>query len=917
MENNAENMELLENYILTFCNTKYKDSAPTEKEFNDAADAQRKYLSLMNASVTDKEFEQVKSRAREYVVVIPDRGICLPNPNSNHKPWLASRKADIDFFFWNRYKKYLEIEKHWNPRVTANLGRVSDDILDMCGDPKSDGFHIRGLVLGDVQSGKTANYTAIANKAADTGYEIIIVLAGIPELLRQQTQNRLDEELCGRKSNAYLDPKADSQTKFKPVGVAKFGQNKNFAMFTSEATDFNVQVLKSNNLALSNVNCPILLVVKKNKTILGNLFRWLKGNNILNANGQIEKALLLIDDEADNASINTHNEDTDPTAINKAIRELNQLFSKSTYLAVTATPFANIFIDPSQPDDLFPSDFIYALDPPTNYIGAERIFGDDEDADCSDWLVRINTDEFTSIIPDKHKKELELDTLPRDVYDAANYFLLANAIRDIRGDLRTHRSMMIHISRFIHVQTEIAEIINEWLEQVKSDVQNYSQLSSDEAERIPSIHNLHVIWNRFDLERKSGMNWQRVLKDWLYRAIAPIEVRAVNSSGGSSTLDYDQHKDDGLRVIAVGGNTLSRGLTLEGLMVTYFYRNTNMYDTLMQMGRWFGYRPNYSDLVKIWMTQDAIDWYSQINEATQDLRSQIFRMKKARQSPKDFGLRVRQDPGSLIVTARNKMRTATSINAPINVSGHLLETPRLYASNEKLESNKREVEKFIDRLSSEGTRVPADNSRTDGNYFWENVSGEAVSELLDNFETHPWHLSYNGKALAAYVASQKWDNGWDVVLINHGTGKAYPEGIKCGSEVLQISSTESRAISNIKGVLSVSGNKLRVGSGGCARIGLTEEQIAEVKKQYREAQPEGKKKKSIPDSAYLIEGRNPILMIHIIHAEYEKKDSGFPEFLFGLGVGFPQDEKGNKTATYMVNLVELSNWIDPDSGEDA
>ena len=212
--------------------------------------------------------------------------------------------------------------KHWNPRVTSSLGKISDEILDLCGDPAEDHFAIKGLVLGDVQSGKTANYTAICNKAADTGYRIIIILAGLQENLRKQTQERLDAEFSGRKSEYYLDPKAEQGIKNQPVGVGRYGTSKKIASFTSVTKDFDSGVLRSNDLGIENVNCPVILVVKKNKRILNNLIKWLSDNNTHNAAGQIELPLLLIDDEADNASVNTKDPDSQPAAINDCIRRL-------------------------------------------------------------------------------------------------------------------------------------------------------------------------------------------------------------------------------------------------------------------------------------------------------------------------------------------------------------------------------------------------------------------------------------------------------------------------------------------------------------------------------------------------------------------------------------------------------------------
>ena len=903
--------DALENIISAYINSIYQDVPPTEEQFNKAAELMRKSNSYL--VVSDSEFETIKSHLKSTTVMILDNGIMLSDPDNGHKPWVAARRSEIDPFYWERYKKYLETMKHWNPRVTAKLGQVSDEILDQCGNPAEKSFHIRGLVLGDVQSGKTANYTAIANKAADAGYQLIIVLAGIPEVLRQQTQKRLDSEFCGRQSNTYLDPKTSAVIKNKPVGVGKFGIKKKVASFTSQANDFDSGVLKSNDLGLDTVNCPVLLVVKKNKTILNNLASWLKYNNLINGQGQIDLPMMLIDDEADNASVNTNklNSETNPTAINAAVRDILSLFTKTTYLAVTATPFANIFIDPDNNKDLFPSDFIYSLSAPSEYIGAERIFGDD--GDKSGMLEQIDVEKFQDIFPDKHKKDLPVDELPYDLYDAAYYFLLVNAIRYIRGDQKEHSSMMIHVSRFINVQNQIADILNEWISQVKSDVHNYARVSSAKREKIYNIHRLHEIWDKYNLEIVAKAEWEEILENYLYEAIAPIDVKAVNGKASAASLDYDLHKEDGLKIIAVGGNTLSRGLTLEGLSVSYFYRTTNMYDTLMQMGRWFGYRPNYEDLVKIWLSQDEIDWYGQIQRATDDLRQQISDMKAAHQKPATFGLRVRQDPGSLIVTARNKMRTATIIKVPITVSGHLIETPRLIASNEDLDANEMVIRNFINRLATDGIRVPVTDDRTRGNYFWEGVSKDLIADLLMNFKTHLWHLNYNGKGLADFVAKNTWKDGWDVVLLNSGEGEPYFKAFQCGNDELVLEHTEKRKVSVKNNSLNVMETKLRVGTGGCAQIGLPVAVANDIRKRHKT-----ESNKSVSDKDYLIQDRSPILMIHVLQADYvvPKDKLKYPPFLFAIGVGFPTDSTGNLTATYQVNLVDLSNWMDVDSEDE-
>lgn len=898
------NIAMLENVISAAVSTQYKEVPPTEEEFLTLAQTMRTSMSMF--SVTDVEYADILVRLRAAIVIQMDVGVFINDRNAPHKSWLPSRRANLDFFFWNRYKKYLEEIKHWNPRVTATLDKVSDEIVDLLGDPKSnEPFQRRGLVLGDVQSGKTANYTAISNKAADTGYRIIIVLAGMMENLRQQTQSRLDAEFSGRKSEYYLDPKAEQEIKNLPVGVGRYGVQKRIAAFTSVSKDFDINVLKSNDLNLQSVSDPVVLVVKKNKRILNNLIKWLSKSRD-DATGKIMLPMLLIDDEADNASVNTKNEDDNPAAI-------NAWFYQASYVGITATPFANIFINPETADemigdDLFPRDFIYSLAPPTNYIGADKIFG--ETTAFSDVLIPLRREEMDLFFPFTHKKDLEVDALPPSMYEAMAYFLLFNAIRDLRGDYTEHRSMMIHVSHFTDVQNRIAEAVNEWLVQAKSDVQNYAALSDEEREKISTLRYLHKVWIKHRLDEISGTNWDDICRNYLNRAIAPIAVRAVNQKTGATSLDYFNHKDDGLRVIAVGGNSLSRGLTLEGLAVSYFYRKSQMYDTLLQMGRWFGYRPNYDDLFRIWMAEEAIDWYGYITRAANELKDEIAKMKLANQTPLEFGLKVRQDPNSLIATARNKMRSATQVSRPVTVSGKLLETPRLKANPEILKSNEVAFKEFVEHLADAGTRDFSEKP-----YYWRGVPKELIVQLLLSFETHPWHLAFQGRALAEYVDEKMDDETWDVALITDGEGSEYAPGLKCGKETLPIKATERRTVIADDKMIRISGTKVKVGSGGCTKVGLTEEQIELAKKRFREQNGD----KHMSDSAYLIRERSPLLMLHVVETKLDEKEStnkDVPAYLFALGVGFPDTGTGIRTANYMVNMVELKNWMDPDEEDD-
>ncbi|PGC94864.1 Z1 domain-containing protein [Bacillus toyonensis] len=901
----SQNVQLLENFIRAAINTKYPIDPPNEDEFMNEANNVR-----LMVSVTDEEFEQVIKKLKAALMITMDVGVFISDQNSDHQSWLPSRRADIEFYYWNRYKRFLEESKGWNTRVTSNLDTVSSEIVDLLGDPKSETYwQRRGLVLGDVQSGKTANYTAICNKAADTGYKVIIVLAGMMENLRMQTQERLDKEFAGRLSKDLFKLKKNKEVRNVFDGVGRIDKTKRISAFTSVLFDFNSTILNSNDLTLKNIKEPALFVVKKNKSVLKNLESWLTANNA-DSNGKIDLPLLLIDDEADNASVNTKKEDQDPTAINAAIRSILNRFYRASYVGITATPFANIFINPETAsemvgDDLFPRDFIYVLSPPSNYIGADGIFGDFPKYDKC--LVQIDEEEITNFFPFKHKKDLEVDVLPSSLYEALGYFLLVNAIRDLRGDLTDHRSMLINVSRFTDVQVKIKELVIIWLSQVQSDVRNYSSLSEKRAMEINSIRFLKQLWDKYELEDKAGVPWLVMQQQYLHKAIAPIEARAVNQKTGAASLDYYTHREKGFRVIAIGGISLSRGLTLEGLAVSYFYRNSQMYDTLLQMGRWFGYRPNYDDLFKVWMAEDAIDWYGFITEAANELKNEISKMNKLNLTPKDFGLKVRQDPNSLIVTARNKMRTATPVSRPIQVTGKLLETPRLKSRKEVLDANERSFKLFVASLDSVGRRREIKES----GLMWEGINKDLIVELLRSFDTHPWHLAFQSMALAEYIENNSTLNEWDVYLPG-GSGTSY--NLEGANGIIPIN-RQKRKITESDGMIKISGTKVRVGSGGISKIGLTRKQIESIEKAFRLANPT---KRSVPDSAYLIKDRKPLLMLHVIETKTEddtNSNQRIPETLFALGIGLPGDGEV-RTVDYVVNQVELRNWMDIDEEDE-
>ena len=353
------------------------DRVPTEIEIFELASALRK-IEMYN--ISDQEFDIVIKKL--HVALALDMGVGSYVVNE-HDPWLQARKAQINPFYWSRYRTDL-IKQGWGAKVVNSLDKVTDEILDLMGNPiGKSGWPRRGLVMGDVQSGKTSNYTGLICKAADAGYKLVILLTGTLESLRRQTQERLDSGFVGLDSSGVVYSNSRNR-KRKEIGVGLINATRSAGVFTSTVADFKAITVNQLGFKLRDYNEPVLLVVKKNKKIIENLTEWLKDFNA-EPSGKIDLPLLLVDDEADNASINTSPKKA--TAINSGIRTLLNIFPKSSYVGFTATPFANVFINPEttndmEGDDLFPRDFIYALDAPTNYLGAAAIFGDDAKIDC-------------------------------------------------------------------------------------------------------------------------------------------------------------------------------------------------------------------------------------------------------------------------------------------------------------------------------------------------------------------------------------------------------------------------------------------------------------------------------------------------------------------------------------------------------
>ena len=868
-----------------------QDKAPQEQQIYDLANRLRNVF-----PVTDDEFAEIVRRLHAKLAIVMDTGIALVG--EDHAPWLSARKPTIDPYFAERFSKYLH-KRGLPPRVLSTMDRVTDEILDLLGDPERPGvWERRGLVVGDVQSGKTATYTSLCCKAGDAGYRLIILLTGTLESLRRQTQERLDEGFVGLDSSGELS----QIRKSRAVGVGLIDARKSAGVFTSRDRDFSRALLNALGFRLDAFNVPVLVVIKKNKRILENLEKWLTDFNA-NQHGKIDTPVLVIDDEADSASVNTNPAFVDPTAINKRIRALLKLFTRSSYLGFTATPFANIFIDPETEhemlgDDLFPKDFIYTLDSPSNYMGPCALFGDEPSFD----MLRPIEDAYL-VFPPKHKATLTIDHLPASLSYAVDSFLIACAIRDLRNEGATHRSMMVNVSRFTAVQDQVATLIHAELSQTQQAIRNYSQLPVGEAIKNPAIRRLQDVWQ--SEYGATEFEWGDVQRSLLAAAL-PVVVKAVNQRTGAASLDYAIHRESGLRVIAVGGNSLSRGLTLEGLSTSYFFRNSQMYDTLLQMGRWFGYRDGFNDLCRLWLTDEASQWYAHITLASEELRQEVKRMRQQGGTPTDFGLKVRAHPDSLIVTAQNKMRQARTIERVFSLSEQYLETPRLKGNQATVTSNLNAFARFVAAVRRRGLEF---HESPWGNSFCPGVPKELVASLLRDFDVHPLNVDFQTRDLATYLETtpEPLLAKWDVVI---------PNGSEPSKSVAGVDVRPARR--NVvcrEGVILVSGNKARVASRGVEREGLTLEQARQVEEEFRKVYGT----KSISDRFYRAVRRLPLLVIHVV-APYVKDDpldiGG--STLIALGLSFPEfdDTDIARRAIYRVNLIEWNAMLETEIDDD-
>lgn len=866
-------------------------------------DTVQQFRPVVAPDATDAETEALLRRLTERLSIDVEQGVAITS--REYQPWLVDKKRHMNWAHWLNFKQWM-LNEGRPPRVVDKMDELTDEILDFAGDPTAEGsWKRRGLVIGEVQSGKTATYLGLFNKAVDAGYRLIIVLAGNTESLRQQTQERIDEGLIGRDSSLSVS-RPGVRPQIRHIGVGALDQTlANANGMTTVIHDFRMKSLTATNITVSpDSSVPYIFVVKKNKSVLAALTEWLARQG--KAGAKLTIPLLLLDDESDYASVNTR-EDNNPTTINAGIRAILDLFSRSSYVAFTATPFANIFINHEVENDLFPRDYIYALESPSNYVGSSATFGTLDDP--SDDLL-LELDDAEPFTPLGHKSGWKIGDTPDSLLEAIRAFFVANAIRDIRGQ-KTARSMLVNVSRFKKVQAQVFDVVEDAVSTLRTEIELHA-VQYGAGHPNAALDEVRATFR----EHYSGVpeSWGEVLGA-LAAAAADIRVQLFNSDKDQALGDEDEHWDRPQRLIAVGGDVLSRGLTLEGLTISYFYRRVVASDTLMQMARWFGYRDGYGDLCRVWIDGSSAADYRKAAESVDELRQNLRLMLRQKLTPADFGIAVRKHPGALLITAKNKMKAAETRTKTISLIGRRIETTKLSATLSVIDANRAAFDKFGSAISGSDATFQETGR---GYPSWVGVPKRIVADFLKSYQALASDAVFSVSALsdfARYTSTPEFQ-AWDIVVVNGDRdGNPVPFG---GSEFWP----PMRALD--KGAddeLRVSGKSSRLAGPDDIRALIPKDSASEAVAKYKEDHAD----KAAPETVYYPYLNRPALLLYAIRQNARKPVVGLPSDKLVIAVklaipgrtGDPQDERGD--VVYVINSVAQQKWfieIDDNSSEE-
>lgn len=627
---------------------------------------------------------------------------------------------------WMLLNKVLKNKKTrpWNKDMIQSLDVSSSAVMSRLAPPKSNvPFKVKGMVIGYVQSGKTANFSAVISKAIDEGYKLVIVLAGMHNILRKQTQARLNEEL------------------FKPNETA-------CSTLTIDEVkgDFQKRQNIKANSVLGKKEGWALGVIKKNGTTLRNFISWIdEANDSVIQNCPV----LIIDDESDQASVNTNEPDEDPTTINGLIRDLMDRFPVCSYVGYTATPFANVLISAEQDSDLYPRDFIISLEKPIGYVGTEELFGRDAlgSAPAKEGypvIREIPPEEAAGFISTKKKnRPTGEEELPDSLVHSIDAFIVSCSMRLSRDQWQQHMTMLVHTSHIIGDHQKLKQQIEEHLDFLKTDRE---QNSENLKERLLKLY-------EDDFKPMSSKYKDAKVADFedvwdnSEKFISKLEIIMENSKS-EERLTYD--RPDPLWGIVIGGNVLSRGLTLEGLTVSYFHRTSKGYDTLLQMGRWFGYRPNYVDLTRIYVSNDLQTKFYHLATVEQEIRDELRSMAANNEKPIDVGLKIRTHP-AMTVTSNLKMRNARVTH--LTYSGSKIQALWANLKDESILShNNKAVFDFLGLVQKyHGSYKPESFDDFSSCLLYMNVSTELILQFLYKYKFSKANSNFDPKNIEQYI----------------------------------------------------------------------------------------------------------------------------------------------------------------------
>lgn len=765
---------------------------------------------------------------------------------------------------------------------TSTIHQESGKVVGLLADPATKKLTHKGLVVGYVQSGKTANFSAVITKAVDEGYRFVIVLAGMYNNLRRQTQERLNSDVV-----------APIRSAGKPVYALTSIEGD-----ISSDADYLLNALRTNSSV-------VFAVVKKNYSRLGNLLKQLEAAN---REGLLEDVpMLIIDDESDQATPNTAKEDEAYSGINRLLRQIWDQVQQGSYVAYTATPFANVLMDPNDEEryteyvesdnpenpegetierypGLYPSDFIYALERPDGYIGASRIFGtplwatEDEDGALNDGVdldaVRdIPTGEADDLCPPARKdtrdgKKKYEPKMVDSLEAAVQWFMIATALRRRRAKKKQHSSMLIHLSHIVDTHFETVKVIEDYLDELKRGYDN------------PEINKLMQGLYEREVARMQAVRPEEVYPEWdsLKIAVGQVirETKCIVDNGSSEErLEYKENEP--ATYIVIGGNTLARGLTLEGLICSYYLRASKTYDALLQMGRWFGFRPGYDDLIRLWTTADLQDYYRHLAGVEDEIREEI---RLVGSTPKSVGVKIRTHPGVLQVTAANKKRHAKALT--VDYSGKLHQLTRFEEKNtEILNHNIQVFESLIGSISSTHEVVQDKNN---GSYLFREVPVDVVLSYFKDFKAHSSHYEAGADKLVEWIEKYA-DQDWNVVVYS-GTQKDMPQQNFAGLDIRMVTrsayniplgnnkSAEENKIADL-GALAVGDTpildfKILANAGNQEYKDLLEGLKEKEKKNTGESE-----KKRMGRAAQLnlryVEGNVPLLVIYVVNPHSKAK----------------------------------------------